>query len=219
MVRWVRLAEAEAQLNTIGQFRTTIDGLGIHFLHARSSDPDALPLVLTHGWPGSMIEFLEVIGPLNEAGFHCVVPSLPGYGWSDKPADVGWDVERIARAWATLMARLGYDRYGAQGSDWGTSVSASLGQLDAEHVVGIHLMPPLAPPDPATLGDLTDQERMRSMRSSAAAQNDSGYSTMHRTRPQTIGYTLTDSPAGLAAWITEKMLELVRPTQRAVTAT
>ena len=108
----------EEWLNAVGQFRTAIDGLGIQFVHARSSDPHALPLLLTHGWPGSIIEFREVIGPLNDAGFHCVVPSLPGYGWSDKPTVTGWGVERIARAWATLMARLGYDRYGAQGSDW-----------------------------------------------------------------------------------------------------
>ena len=136
-----------------------IDGLGIHFLHARSSDPDALPLVLTHGWPGSVVEFRDVVEPLNDAGFHCVVPSLPGYGWSDKPAVAGWGIDRIARAWATLMARLGYDRYGAQGSDWGTSISASLGQQDKNHIVGVHLMPPLAPPDPATLGALTDHEQ------------------------------------------------------------
>jgi pimeloyl-ACP methyl ester carboxylesterase len=201
----------EARLNTIGQFRTAIDGLGIHLLHARSSDPDALPLVLTHGWPGSVIEYLDVIGPLNEAGFHCVVPSLPGYGWSDKPAEAGWGVERIARTWATLMARLGYERYGAQGSDWGTSVSATLGQLDAEHVAGVHLMPPLAPPDPATFGDLTDQEQdaLDAMRRNGT--QESGYSTMQRTRPQTIGYTLTDSPAGLAAWITEKLSSWADP--------
>jgi pimeloyl-ACP methyl ester carboxylesterase len=194
----------EARLNAIGQFKTTIDGLGIHFLHARSTDPDALPLVLTHGWPGSVVEFLEVIEPLNRAGFHCVVPSLPGYGWSDKPAEPGWGVERIARAWATLMSRLGYTRYGAQGSDWGTSVSASLGQQDAEHVAGIHLMPPLAPPDPATAGHLTDREQAAIDAMRRSAHDDSGYSTEHRTRPQTIGYALADSPAGLAAWITEK---------------
>jgi pimeloyl-ACP methyl ester carboxylesterase len=202
---------AEDRLNTIGQFRTTVDGLGIHFLHARASDPHALPLVLTHGWPGSVVEFLGVIGPLNEAGFHCVVPSLPGYGWSDKPAEAGWGVERIARAWATLMDRLGYDRYGAQGSDWGTSVSASLGQLDPHHVVGIHLMPPLAPPDPATLADLTDQEQGALDAMKNGAQQDSGYSTMHRTRPQTIGYALTDSPVGLAAWIGEKLIGWADP--------
>jgi pimeloyl-ACP methyl ester carboxylesterase len=195
----------EAQLNRVGQFRTRIDGLGIHFLHARSSKPNALPLILTHGWPGSVIEFLGVIGPLNAAGFHCVVPSLPGFGWSDKPAEVGWGVERIARAWATLMARLGYDRYGAQGSDWGTSVTASLGQVDGEHILGIHLMPPLAPPDPATLGSLTDREQDAVDAAKRGGAQDSGYSTLHRTRPQTIGYALTDSPAGLAAWITEKV--------------
>ncbi len=202
---------AETRLNTIGQFRTTLDGLGIHFLHSRSPDPDALALVLTHGWPGSVIEFVDVIGPLNEAGFHCVVPSLPGYGWSDKPAEVGWNVDRIAGAWAALMARLGYDRYGAQGSDWGTSVSATLGQLDAAHVVGIHLMPPLVPPDPATFGDLTDQEQQALDEMRRRGARDAGYSTMHRTRPQTIGYALTDSPAGLAAWITEKVRSWTDP--------
>jgi pimeloyl-ACP methyl ester carboxylesterase len=201
---------AEARLNGIGQFRTTIDGLGIHFLHARSPDPGALPLVLTHGW-GSVIEFLEVIGPLNEAGYHCVVPSLPRYGWSDKPAVAGWSVERIARAWATLMARLAYDRDGAQGSDWGTSVSASLGQLDAEHVAGIHLMPPLAPPHPATLDDLTDQEQDALDAMTRSGVHESGYSTMHRTRPQTTGYALTDSPAGLAAWYVEKLVSWTDP--------
>ena len=201
---------AEASLNAIG-FRTTIDGLGIHFLHVRSRDPHALPIILTHGWPGSVVEFLDVIGELNEAGFHCVVPSLPGYGWSDKPAEAGWGVERIGRAWATLMARLGYDRYGAQGSDWGTSVSACLGQLDPEHIVGVHLMPPLAPPDPATLGDLTDQELQTLGAMKHSAQDDSGYSIMHRTRPQTIGYALTDSPVGLAAWIIEKLMSWTDP--------
>jgi epoxide hydrolase len=196
---------AEARLNAAGQFRTAIDGLGIHFLHARSDDEDALPLILTHGWPGSVIEFLDVLEPLTEAGFHCVVPSLPGYGWSDKPAESGWGVERVARAWATLMQRLGYDRYGAQGSDWGTSVSASLGQQDPAHVVGIHLMPPLAPPDPATRDTLTESERQALEALALSASRDSGYSAEQRTRPQTIGYSLVDSPAGLAAWITEKL--------------
>jgi pimeloyl-ACP methyl ester carboxylesterase len=196
---------AEARLNAIGQFRTTIDSLGIHFLHARSTRSDAFPLVLTHGWPGSVVEFLEVIEPLNRLGFHCVVPSLPGYGWSEKPAEPGWGVERIARAWAALMARLGYERYGALGSDWGTSISASLGQQDAAHVAGIHLMPPLAPPDPATMSDLTDGERAAIDDARRRARSDSGYSTQQRTRPQTIGYALTDSPAGLAAWISEKL--------------
>ena len=181
---------AEERLNAAPQFRMTIDGLGIHFLHARSPHPDAFPLLLTHGWPGSVVEFLDALGPLTAAGFHCVVPSLPGYAWSDKPVHAGWGVERIARAWAQLMARLGYDRYGAQGSDWGTSVSASLGRQDPDHVAGIHLMPPLAPP----LGDVPP-----------SPAHDAGYSTEQRTRPQTIGYSLVDSPAGLAAWIIEKL--------------
>jgi pimeloyl-ACP methyl ester carboxylesterase len=199
----------EQRLNGVGQFRTSIQGLGIHFLHVRSPRPDAFPLVLTHGWPGSVIEFLDVLEPLAQAGFDCVVPSLPGYGFSDKPAEPGWGVERIARAWATLMARLGYDRYGAQGSDWGTSVSASLAQQDPAHVAGVHLMPPLAPPDPAD--DLTEQERSALDALQQGAESDSGYSTEHRTRPQTIGYALADSPVGLAAWITEKISRWTDP--------
>jgi epoxide hydrolase len=195
----------EARLNAIGQYRTAIDGLRIHFLHQRSPHGDAFPLILTHGWPGSVIEFLDVLELLTGAGFHCVVPSLPGYGWSDKPREPGWDVERIARAWAGLMARLGYDWYGAQGSDWGTSVSASLGQQDSAHVAGVHLMPPLAPADPATYDDLTDRERAALDALRKGAANDAGYSTEHRTRPQTIGYALSDSPAGLASWIVEKL--------------
>jgi len=146
----------ETRLNALPQFRTVIGGLGIHFLHVRSPHPDALPLVITHGWPGSIVEFLKVIGPLTDPtahggeasdAFHVVCPSLPGFGFSDKPTRPGWGIERIAAAWTVLMARLGYERYGAQGSDWGTSISALVGQRDAEHVVGIHLTPPLAPPD------------------------------------------------------------------------
>jgi epoxide hydrolase len=198
----------ERRLNAVPQFRTTIDGLGIHFLHARSPLPDAFPLVLTHGWPGSVVEYLGALELLTAAGFHCVVPSLPGYGWSDKPAEPGWGVERIARAWARLMARLGYQRYGAQGSDWGTSISASLGQQDPDHVAGIHLMPPLAPPtkDPPTPREQATLDAM-----ARSARHDSGYSTEHRTRPQTIGYALADSPAGLAAWITEKLRDWTDP--------
>jgi epoxide hydrolase len=204
----------EAKLNAAPQFRTSIDGLDIHFLHARSRHPDALPLVMTHGWPGSVVEFLAVLGPLTDPpahggdaadAFHVVCPSPPGYGWSGKPAAPGWGVERIARAWAVLMSRLGYRRYGAQGSDWGTSVSASLGQQDAGHLAGIHLMPPLAPPDPETRHELTDREQAALEAMAHSAQRDSGYSTQQRTRPQTIGYALVDSPAGLAAWVTEKL--------------
>jgi pimeloyl-ACP methyl ester carboxylesterase len=179
----------ERCLNAVPQFTAVIDGLPIHFLHARSPRPEAFPLVLTHGWPGSVVEYLDVLPLLTEMGFHCVVPSLPGYGFSGKPTEPGWGVVRIADAWAALMARLGYARYGAQGSDWGTSISAGLGQQDPAHVAGIHLMPPLAPTTDA--GRQTD--------------DDAGYSTQQRTRPQTVGYALTDSPSGLAAWIGEKL--------------
>jgi epoxide hydrolase len=203
----------EARLNALPQFRTRIDGLGIHFLHVRSPHPDALPLVLTHGWPGSIVEFLKVIGPLTDPtadggdasdAFHVVCPSLPGYGFSDKPTRPGWGLERIAGAWTTLMARLGYRRYGAQGGDWGTSVSTLVGQLDPGHVAGIHLTPPLAPPDPATLDDLTEAERATVAALEHAAAWDSGYSAEQSTRPQTLGYGLLDSPAALCAWIIEK---------------
>jgi len=203
----------EARLNALPGYRTELDGLGIHLLHVRSPYPDALPLVMTHGWPGSIVEFLKVIGPLTDPGahggdsadaFHVVCPSLPGYGFSDKPQRPGWGVERIAAAWAELMARLGYERYGAQGSDWGTSVSACIGRKDPEHVAGIHLTPPLAPADPATFDDLTDGERAALASLEHAAEWESGYSREHATRPQTIGYALADSPVGLCAWIVEK---------------
>jgi pimeloyl-ACP methyl ester carboxylesterase len=203
----------EARLNALPQVRTTIDGLGIHCLHVRSPHTDALPLVITHGWPGSIVEFLDVIGPLTDPpahgadaadAFHVVCPSLPGYGFSDKPARPGWGIERIAAAWAALMAELGYERYGAQGSDWGTSISATIAKQDAAHVVGIHLTPPLAPPDPATLNDLTERERAALASIEHSAEWDSGYSREHATRPQTIGYALVDSPTALCAWIVEK---------------
>jgi pimeloyl-ACP methyl ester carboxylesterase len=203
----------EQRLNDLPQFRTEIDGLRIHFVHVRSPHADALPLVLTHGWPGSIVEFLKVIGPLADPtahggdaadAFDVVCPSLPGYGFSDKPTRPGWGVDRIASAWARLMARLGYRRYGAQGSDWGTSISASIGQQDPGHVAGIHLMPPLAPPDPATFDDLTERERAALVDLEHAAEWESGYSAVQSTRPQTIGYGLVDSPAALCGWIVEK---------------
>jgi pimeloyl-ACP methyl ester carboxylesterase len=203
----------EARLNALPQFRTVIDGLGIHFLHVRSPHADALPLVITHGWPGSIVEFLKVIGPLTDPtahgadaadAFHVVCPSLPGYGFSDKPARSGWGIDRIAAAWTTLMARVGYQRYGAQGSDWGTSISAAIGQREPGHVAGIHLTPPLAPPDPATFDDLTDRERAALASLERSDEWDSGYSREQATRPQTIGYALADSPVALCAWIIEK---------------
>jgi pimeloyl-ACP methyl ester carboxylesterase len=203
----------EARLNALPQFRTEIDGVGIHFIHVRSHHAGALPLVMTHGWPGSVVEFLKVIGPLSDPtayggessdAFHVVCPSLPGYGFSDKPARSGWGVERIAVAWNTLMHRLGYERYGAEGSDWGTSISALVGRHDPKRVIGVHLVPPLAPPDPSTFGDLTDRERAALATLDELADWGSGYSGEHATRPQTIGYALVDSPAALCAWITEK---------------
>jgi pimeloyl-ACP methyl ester carboxylesterase len=199
----------ETRLNAMSQFRTVLDGLAVHFLHVRSPHRDALPLVLTHGWPGSVVEFLDAIALLTDPpdprdAFHVVCPSLPGYGFSDKPAQRGWTVQRIAAAWAQLMARLGYDRYGAAGSDWGTSVSTWIGKQDPDHVVGIYLVPPLAAPDPATFDALTRAERAALADLEGGRADGDGYSMQQSTRPQTIGYGLVDSPALLAAWIVEK---------------
>ena len=203
----------EARLNALGYFSTEIDGLPVRFIHVRSPHEGALPLIMTHGWPGSVVEFLKVIGPLTDPvahggaaadAFDVVCPSLPGYGFSGKPARPGWGVERIAAAWAQLMARLGYRRYGAQGGDWGTSVSACIGRQDPGHVAGIHLVPPLAPPDPATFGSLTDREREALVALRRSGERDSGYSAEQATKPQTIGYALVDSPVALCAWVIEK---------------
>jgi pimeloyl-ACP methyl ester carboxylesterase len=203
----------EARLNGLAQYRTTIDGLGIHFLHVRSPEPSAFPVVITHGWPGSVVEFLKAIGPLTdpvahggEAGdaFHVVCPSLPGYGFSDKPTAPGWGVPRIAAAWAELMARLGYDRYGAQGGDWGGAVTTALGLADPDHCAGVHVNMPVVPPDRSTFDDLTPQEQDVLAARKHYRDWDSGYSKEQSTRPQTIGYALADSPSGQAAWILEK---------------
>jgi epoxide hydrolase len=203
----------EGRLNALPQFTTELDGLSIHLIHARSPHAGALPLVMTHGWPGSVVEFLDVIGPLVDppahgAGaadaFHVVCPSLPGYGFSARPAEAGWGERRIARAWAQLMARLGYARYGAQGGDWGAAVSASLAEQDPEHVAGIHLNFPLVGPDPDTMDDLTEFERRSLADLAEHTEWGMGYSGEQATRPQTLGYGLVDSPVGLCAWITEK---------------
>ncbi|MGH9007040.1 MAG: epoxide hydrolase family protein, partial [Acidimicrobiales bacterium] len=191
----------EARLNAIAQFKTEIDGVGVHFLHVPSPEPDALPLVLTHGWPGSIVEFLEVIGPLSDPAahggdradaFHVVCPSLPGYGFSDKPPVPGWGVERIASAWAVLMARLGYGRYGAQGGDWGSAVTAALATADPEHVAGIHVNMVVALPSAEDMGDLTDREKDALAAMEHYQRWDSGYSTQQSSRPQTVGYALVD---------------------------
>src|SRR4051812_4935190 len=202
----------EARLNQFPQFRTEIDGLGIHFIHVKSPEPNALPLVITHGWPGSIVEFHKVIAPLTDPvahggdaadAFHVVCPSLPGYGFSDKPTETGWGTDHIGGAWAQLMARLGYGRYGAQGGDWGAAVTTEIGRQDVEHLAGIHLNMPIAIPDPS-LGEFTEREQA----SLASMQHyndwDSGYSKQQSTRPQTLGYALVDSPAGQCAWVVEK---------------
>lgn len=203
----------ETRLNALGQYRTGIDGLGIHFLHARSPHPDAMPLLLTHGWPGSVIEFLDVIGPLTDPvahggdardAFHVVIPSLPGFGFSDKPTTTGWGVERIAAAWLTLMKRLGYARYVAQGGDWGAAVTTAIGALAPPECRGIHLNMPLIYPGKEDMSDLTAAEQASVAAMKFYRQSDSGYAKQQRTRPQTLGYGLTDSPAAQAAWIYEK---------------
>jgi epoxide hydrolase len=201
---------AEAALNAVGQFKTEIGGLGIHFLHARSPHEGALPLLLTHGWPGSVVEFLKVIRPLVDPpdpadAFHVVSPSLPGYGFSDKPAAAGWGVPRIADAWAELMRRLGYGRYGAQGGDWGAIVTARLGVADPEHLAGIHLnMAVLSQAAIEAAGEPTPEERAALEVIAEFRRTGDGYSRQQRTRPQTLGYGLVDSPAAQCAWIVEK---------------
>jgi len=191
----------EAALNRFDQFVTEIDGLDIHFIHQRSSDPDALPLVITHGWPGSVVEFGKVIEPLTEQ-FHVVCPSLPGYGFSGKPARTGWGVEKIAQAWDTLMARLGYEHYGAQGGDWGAAVTTQIGHNGAG-CIAIHTNMPIAVP-PGPLDNPTAEETEALDAGAHYWQWEAGYSKQQSTRPQTVGYGLADSPVGQLAWIVEK---------------
>jgi pimeloyl-ACP methyl ester carboxylesterase len=195
----------EARFNRWPHFLTDIDGQQIHFIHARSDNADALPLIITHGWPGSVAEFLDVIEPLRE-DFHVVVPSLPGYGWSGVTTQAGWDVQRVAETWAKLMARLGYDRYGAQGGDWGAMVSARLAAIDAEHMVGLHSNMLLAFPDDASAIQLTDAETADLVAAGEFMTKGAAYQEIQGKNPQTLGYGLTDSPAGLAGWIVEKFL-------------
>jgi pimeloyl-ACP methyl ester carboxylesterase len=193
----------ERRLNAIPQCRTDIDGLSIHFLHVRSPNPGATPVILTHGWPGSFLEFERALSLLAADGaFHVVVPSLPGYAFSGKPTATGWGIHRIARAWCELMTRLGYGRFVAAGSDWGTSISTSIALQHPERLLGLHLVPPLVAPGD---DELTEAERAALRDQDERTRHGSGYSAMHGTRPQTIGYALLDSPAGLAAWIGEKL--------------
>jgi epoxide hydrolase len=199
----------EQRLNRIPQFRTTIDELPIHFLHVRSRHTDATPLVLTHGWPGSFLEFEQALPlltdpPEGEPAFHVVAASLPGYAFSGRPTTTGWDIHHIARAWCELMTRLNYPRFLAAGSDWGTSISTSIALQQPNRLIGLHLVPPLVPPD-RDATDLTAVERASLADLDERTRTGSGYSAMHGTRPQTVGYNLSDSPAGLAAWIGEKL--------------
>ena len=192
----------EARLNAFEQFRAEIDGQPIHFVHARSASPDALPLLLMHGWPGSIVEFLTAI-PLLTESFHVVAPSLPGYGFSGPTRERGWDTWRMARAFAELMASLGYNRYGAQGGDWGAQIATRIGVVDAEHCVGLHLNMPVAekPSDPVEL-TAADKADLAAMGTFARAET--GYAAEQSTKPQTVGVGLHDSPAGLLAWMVEK---------------
>ncbi|MEU4689015.1 epoxide hydrolase family protein [Actinoplanes sp. NPDC023714] len=194
---------AEERLNAWPQFLVTAGGTELHVVHARSAKEGALPLVLTHGWPGSVLELIGLVEPLLDE-FDVVIPSLPGYGFSAKPAETGWGVERIADAWADLMSRLGYGRYGAAGSDWGTSISTVLAQRHPDRVAGIHLVPPLAGPAADDVLTADEQAALDQMR--RRGRDSSAYSEVHRTAPQTIGYALLDSPAGLCAWMAEKLL-------------
>ncbi|GFE18185.1 epoxide hydrolase [Streptomyces glebosus] len=202
----------EGRLDRIGQFRTTIDDLGIHFLHRRSARADATPLILTHGWPGSIAEFIDVVDELADPkdadapAFHVVVPSLPGFGYSDKPATAGWGTEKIAAAWVELMGRLGYGKFVAHGGDWGGNITTVLGGRFPEHVLGIHTLFAEAPPGLTTDG-LTAVERKWTEETRDFWRHRAAYAKQQATRPQTIGYSLVDSPVGLLTWILDKFAE------------
>ncbi|MEC9284382.1 MAG: epoxide hydrolase, partial [Pseudomonadota bacterium] len=195
----------EEALNNIPQYMTEIDGLDIHFLHLKSPVENAMPLVLTHGWPGSIIEFMKVLGPLSDPeahggtaddAFHLVVPTLPGFGFSGKPTSTGWGVDKVADAWSQLMRRLGYQNYFAQGGDWGSAVTASIGIQDSEHCAGIHTNMPMAAPSADQMKEMTALEEKAIQARQFYQDWDSGYSKQQSTRPQTLGYGLVDSPAG-----------------------
>lgn len=208
------MARVANRLNAFPQYHTAIDGVEIHFLHVRSPHEDAMPLILTHGWPGSVLEFLACIGPLTDPtahggdvcdAFHVVVPSLPGHGFSGKPTAPGWGISRIADAWVELMSRLGYGRFLAQGGDWGSVVTTTLGFRAPEQVLGIHLNCGIASPEALLeLGDLTDLDRLGLADLESFQRTEMGYFALQSTRPQTVGYALTDSPVGQLAWIVEK---------------
>ncbi|MEL6892434.1 MAG: epoxide hydrolase family protein [Actinomycetota bacterium] len=204
--------DREAKLNRFDQFVTEIDGVDIHFVHQRSPHPDALPLILSHGWPGSIVEFHKVIEPLTDPtahggdavdAFHVVAPSLPGFGFSGKPTETGWGVEKIARVFAELMARLGHRRYVAQGGDWGSAITHAIGAQDPDHVAAVHMTLAMGA-RPKDLSDPGPDEQAALERALYYAEWDSGYSKQQSTRPQSVGYGLVDSPSAQAAWIVEK---------------
>lgn len=206
---------AEARLNALPQFRAEVDGLGIHFIHVRGTGPKPYPLIITHGWPGSVAEFEKIIGPLTDPAAHggdaadafdVVCPSMPGYGFSDHAREPGMDPERIAALWAALMRGLGYARFGAQGGDWGSMVTTYLGYRHADCVAGIHLNMVIAfPPDPENpAAGLTQEELIALMEAQRFLKEETGYQRIQGTKPQTLAFGLNDSPAGLAAWIVEK---------------
>ncbi len=202
----------ETKLNGFDQYITSLQGLNIHFIHQRSPHEDAFPLLITHGWPGSIVEFHKIIEPLTnptkyggsaEDAFHVICPSLPGYGFSGKPTEAGWGVEKIAEAWDELMVRLGYEKYGAQGGDWGAFVTTHIGR-NIGNCAAIHLNMPIGRPTAEALQEPTDDDKNALERLTYYQQWDSGYSKQQRTRPQTIGYGLVDSPVGQMSWIIEK---------------
>lgn len=203
----------EKKLNSWPQFVTTIDDIDIHFIHRKSPHKDALPLIISHGWPGSVVEFHKVIDALAdptahggsaEDAFHVVAPCLPGYGFSGKPMHTGTSVEKIGRMWGTLMARLGYSRYVAQGGDWGSMITQSMGMTETEHCAAIHINMPIVAPDPDTMAELTPMEQAALVDMGTYMETGSGYSKQQSTFPQTLGYGLADSPIGQMAWVVEK---------------
>ena len=203
----------EQRLNQWPQFKTPIDDIDIHFIHVRSTHDDALPVIISHGWPGSVVEFHKIIEPLTQPerhggsandAFHLVLPSLPGYGFSGLPTRTGTSIETIGRMWGKLMDRLGYDRYVAQGGDWGSIITQSMGQTETAHCAAIHTNMPLVIPDPETMDSLTEQEQAALDSMNFYTQSDSGYSKIQSTRPQTVGYALADSPVGQMTWIIDK---------------
>jgi pimeloyl-ACP methyl ester carboxylesterase len=199
----------EQRLNSYPQFTTEIDGQNVHFLHVRSSVGGAFPLILTHGWPGSVLEYLDVIEPLTQAGFDLVIPSTPGYGFSGPTTDKGWNTRRIAQAWAELMRRLGYARYGAVGNDQGSFISPELGRIDGEHVVGVHVTQIFSFPSgaPGEFDGMSDDEQAAMQHMQWFWENKGAYNKMHAQGPQTVAHALADSPAGLLGWNSQLFAE------------